>query len=69
MNEDIIKGKWNEIKGKLKQKWGKLNDDDITEIKGSYDELVGRLQKNYGYNRDQANHELTEFLRKNDFLD
>lgn len=64
MNKDIVKGKWNEIKGKLKQQWGKLTDDDITTINGSYDELSGRLQKAYGYQKDQAKKEIDSFLDK-----
>lgn len=66
MNKEILKGKWDEVKGKIKQKWGKLTDDDITTIKGSYDELMGRLEKNYGYNKEQAAKELNQFLKDND---
>lgn len=64
MNKDILKGKWNEIKGKVKQQWGKLTDDDITQLNGSYDELLGTLQKRYGYQKEQAQREITTFLEK-----
>jgi len=65
MNEDILKGKWKEIKGQLKQQWGKLTDDQISQVNGSYTELEGALQKSYGYQKDQAKREINSFLRKN----
>jgi len=69
MNKDIIKGKWHEIKGKLKNQWGKLTDDEITQIHGSYEELEGILQKKYGYQKDQAEKEIQTFLDKNNWKD
>ena len=65
MNKDIIKGKWKEIKGQLKQQWGKLTDDDIEKMQGNYEELEGVLQKNYGYQKDQAQKEIEAFVEKN----
>jgi len=65
MNEDIFKGKWKEIKGKVKQKWGKLTDDDVTQMQGSYEELAGKLQKTYGYQKDQAKKEIDNFIKEN----
>jgi uncharacterized protein YjbJ (UPF0337 family) len=67
MNQDIIKGKWHEIKGKLKQQWGDFTDDDIIQIQGSYEELAGLLQKKYGYKKDQAEKEIQAFLDKNNW--
>ena len=67
MNKDIIKGKWHEIKGSVKQQWGKLTDDDITKIEGSYEELTGALQKSYGYKKEQAEKEIKDFLDRNDW--
>lgn len=64
MNEDIIKGKWHEIKGMLKQQWGKVTDDEITKMKGSYEELQGILQQKYGYQKEQAQKEIETFLDK-----
>jgi uncharacterized protein YjbJ (UPF0337 family) len=69
MNEDIVKGKWHEIKGKVKQQWGKLTDDDIAKLKGSYEELSGVIQKNYGYQKDKAQSEIDAFLKKNKWKD
>jgi uncharacterized protein YjbJ (UPF0337 family) len=66
MNKDTLKGSWKEISGKVKQKWGKLTDDDITQVNGSYEELEGRLQKAYGYQKDQAKKEIDAFMKDND---
>ena len=54
MNEDILKGKWQEIKGRVKEKWGKLTDNDLCAIEGKGEKLLGLLQKKYGYLRDKA---------------
>jgi uncharacterized protein YjbJ (UPF0337 family) len=69
MNKDIIKGNWKEIKGKLKQQWSKLTDDQIGKMQGSYDELEGMLQKNYGYQKDQAKKEIDSFVERNKWSD
>lgn len=62
MNKDILKGKWKEMKGDIKQKWGKLTDDDLTQIAGSYEKLEGILQKKYGYQHEQAEKEIERFV-------
>ncbi len=62
MNADILKGKWKEIKGEVKTKWGKLTDDDLTEIEGHEDKLLGLLQKRYGYAKDEAEKEYKDFM-------
>jgi uncharacterized protein YjbJ (UPF0337 family) len=54
MNEDILKGKWLEIRGKIKEKWGELTDNDLSEIEGKGEKLLGLLQKRYGYIREKA---------------
>jgi uncharacterized protein YjbJ (UPF0337 family) len=54
MNEDILKGKWLEIRGRVKEKWGKLTDNDFGEIEGRGEKLLGLLQKKYGYISDKA---------------
>ena len=53
MNQDILKGKWLEIKGRVKEKWGKRTDDDLCEIEGKEAKLLGLLQKKYGYIREK----------------
>ena len=57
MNMDIFKGRWNQIKGDVKQWWGKLTDDDLDYIDGSKDKLIGKLQEKYGYTKELAEEE------------
>lgn len=64
MNADILKGQWKEIQGEVKAKWGKLTDDDLTEIEGMEEKLLGLLQKRYGYVRDKAEQEYKEFMER-----
>jgi uncharacterized protein YjbJ (UPF0337 family) len=54
MNEDILKGTWLEIRGRVKERWGKLTDNDFCEIEGRGEKLLGLLQKKYGYVSDKA---------------
>lgn len=61
MNKDIFEGKWEEIKGKMKQAWGKLTDEDLEVIKGNHQEIYGKLQKHYGYTREQAEKAIQDF--------
>jgi uncharacterized protein YjbJ (UPF0337 family) len=56
-----LKGNWNEIKGKLKQKYGQLTDDDLTFAEGKEDELLGRLQKRLGKSKEDVRREIEEF--------
>lgn len=65
MNIDIVKGHWKEMKGQLRQQWGKLTEDDVTKMQGSYEELQGSLEKRYGYQKDEAKKEVDAFLKKN----
>ncbi len=58
MNRDILKGQWLQLKGKIKQEWGKLTDDDLNQIQGSYEMLVGRLQEHYGRSREVIKRDL-----------
>ncbi|MBV8906571.1 MAG: CsbD family protein [Acidobacteriia bacterium] len=63
MNSDVFEGKWKQLKGQVKQRWGKLTDDDLTHLSGKKDELVGKLQERYGYTREQAVREADEFAK------
>ena len=58
MNRDTLKGEWIQVKGKIRQQWGKLTDDDLDQIQGNYEMLVGRLQERYGRSREQIEKEL-----------
>jgi uncharacterized protein YjbJ (UPF0337 family) len=69
MNKDIIKGKWKEVKGQLRQQWGKFTDDDVEKMKGSYEELHGLLRKRYGYEKDETDKKIEEFVKKNKWED
>ena len=62
MNKDILKGKWTQMKGDVRSKWGKLTDDDVTQIQGDAEKFIGKLQERYGHNREQAEKELNDFL-------
>jgi len=62
MNEDILKGKWKQLKGKAQQQWGKLTDDDLDRVQGRREELVGIVQERYGYERSRAEREVSDFL-------
>jgi uncharacterized protein YjbJ (UPF0337 family) len=61
MNWDQIEGKWKQYAGKIKSKWGKLTDDDITMLSGKKDQLVGLVQERYGIARDEAERQVDEF--------
>src|SRR5665648_190957 len=62
MYEDVLKGKWKEIKGGVKEKWGKLTDDDLTQVEGNQEKLLGLLQQKYGYAKDKAEQEYNDFI-------
>ncbi|GAB3166207.1 CsbD family protein [Telluribacter humicola] len=59
MNEQRTKGNWNEMKGKLKQKYGELTDDDLTYAEGKEDEMWGKIQQKVGKSKDQIHRELS----------
>lgn len=63
MNKDQLVGDWVNLKGKIKEKWGKLTDDDLKVIEGKRDQLAGKLQERYGYAAEQAQKELDEFSK------
>jgi len=54
MNEDTLKGQWTQLKGRVREKWGKLTDDDLDQIQGRTEQLVGKIQERYGIARDEA---------------
>ena len=62
MNAEILKGRWNQVKGDIRTKWGKLTDDDMTQIQGDAQKLFGKLQERYGLKREQAERDLEEIL-------
>jgi uncharacterized protein YjbJ (UPF0337 family) len=65
MNNDRVQGKWKQMKGSLKSRWGKLTDDDLDVIEGQKDQLVGRIQERYGIAKDEAQKQVDEWNRVN----
>ena len=64
MNQDMLSGNWNQLRGKLRTWWGKLSDDDFEWVSGQKDRLVGLIQEKYGYTRDQAEEDVNRCLRE-----
>jgi uncharacterized protein YjbJ (UPF0337 family) len=65
MNTDRIAGDWKQIKGKVKEQWGRLTDDDLTALEGHGEQLAGKLQQRYGIARDEAERQAREFRAHN----
>jgi len=63
MNTDQLQGKWKQIKGSAKERWGKLTDDDIDIINGQREQLVGKVQERYGLAKEEAGKQVDEWLR------
>jgi uncharacterized protein YjbJ (UPF0337 family) len=63
MNNSTLQGNWNEIKGKIKSKWGKLTDNDIETLKGNLDQITGKIQQAYGYVKEKAETEYLDFKK------
>lgn len=64
MNDDQFAGKWDRIKGSVREHWGRLTDDDVEEVNGKRESLVGKIQEKYGDTREAAEEKLAEFERK-----
>jgi uncharacterized protein YjbJ (UPF0337 family) len=70
MNWDRIEGSWKQVKGKVKEQWGRLTDDDIDIIAGKRDQLIGKIQEQYGISKDEAEKQVEQFggrIREDDF--
>jgi uncharacterized protein YjbJ (UPF0337 family) len=63
MNWDQIEGKWKQSVGQVKEKWGKLTDDDMNVIRGQRDQLVGKIQERYGVAKEEAEREVNDFAK------
>lgn len=64
LNTDVLKGKWQQLKGEARIQWGKLTDDDLDQIQGNAEKLTGKLQERYGYAKDQAQREVDDFIKR-----
>ncbi len=61
MNTDILAGDWKQMKGKVREQWGKLTDDDLDVAEGRREQLVGKIQEHYGLAKDEAEKQLHDF--------
>jgi len=61
MNSDILEGKWEQLKGKAQQQWGKLTDDDIDKAEGNAQELAGKIQERYGIGKEEAEKQVEDW--------
>ena len=66
MNWDQVEGKWMQMRGKMKEKWGKLTDSDWDAVAGRKDQFLGKLQERYGFSREQAEKDLTDWQLHDD---
>ncbi|MCB0047233.1 MAG: CsbD family protein [Caldilineaceae bacterium] len=62
MNKDSLQGSWKQLTGSVKEKWGELTNDDLTQVEGSYEKLVGKIQERYGHAREDAERAVNEWL-------
>ena len=67
MNENTIKGNWKQFKGKVKEQWGKLTDDDVDVIDGKREQLVGKIQERMGLAQDEAEKQVSNWEEENKF--
>ncbi|PWC13283.1 hypothetical protein B4923_08700 [Brenneria roseae subsp. americana] len=68
MNKDQTSGNWKQLKGKAKEQWGKLTDDDLKIIEGKRDQLVGKIQERYGYEQEAAEKEVKDWESRNKYF-
>ena len=66
MNKDILEGKWEQLKGKAKEKWGDLTNDDWAVVQGKRDQLAGRIQERYGRTKEEAEKEVSSWFQDHD---
>lgn len=64
MNQDRIESQWDQLKGRVREQWSRLTDDDVGEIHGKRERLLGKLQEKYGESRDKAEEMIRDFERK-----
>lgn len=63
MNWDIVQGNWKQLKGSVREQWGKLTDDDLDVVAGKRDKLAGKLQEKYGWAKDEAERKIDDYFR------
>jgi uncharacterized protein YjbJ (UPF0337 family) len=65
MNKQMLDGNWMQVKGKVREKWGKLTDDDVDVIAGQRDQLIGKIKERYGKTTEEIDREVTDFEHRN----
>lgn len=65
MNQDRIRGQWKQVKGRIKEQWGRLTEDDLGVIAGKREQLLGRIQQRHGIAKDEAQRQVEAFERRN----
>ncbi|MFI4882949.1 MAG: CsbD family protein [Phycisphaerales bacterium JB064] len=63
MNQDTLQGNWKQLKGKAKERWGKLTDDELDQVEGRSEQLAGKIQEKYGKSKDEAEREINDFKK------
>jgi len=63
MNWDQVEGKWQQVRGRVRQSFAKLTDDDVAQLNGRREELVGKLQERYGYAKEEAERHADRFVQ------
>lgn len=66
MSTEILRGKWLQLKGDVKERWGELTDDEVDQVEGNQEQLIGLIQEKYGYAKERAEREVADFLREHD---
>ena len=64
MDANILKGKWLQLKGSIREQWGQLTDDDVDRVEGNAERLAGMIQERYGYAKEKAEDEVDAFLTR-----
>lgn len=62
MNENVLEGKWLQLRGSIREKWGEITDDELDQIAGKRDKFAGVLQEKYGYTQIEAERQIDDFL-------
>jgi uncharacterized protein YjbJ (UPF0337 family) len=63
INRDTLAGQWKQVKGEIKSRWGRLTDDELTQVEGDYEKLLGKIQSRYGYSRERVEQEVNDFFK------
>ncbi|MGM8226296.1 CsbD family protein [Cellvibrio sp. ARAG 10.3] len=63
MNNDVLEGKWKQLKGSIQAKWGEITDDEFEQVKGNRERLIGLVQEKYGKKKDDVRKEVDDYLK------